>query len=102
MLAGAGLSVAEALAQPAGEDIVVVWAFVLVAPDGSALLCDGFRESAPPQCAGASMTLTNLPEGFLTGLSEAQGVHWSDAPLQLAGRVRGETFENDPEALAAG
>ena len=42
------------------------------------------------------------PDGFLTGLSSAEGVHWSDEPLQLLGRVRDGVFENDADALVAG
>ena len=101
MLSDAGASVAEALASPVSEDLVVVRAHVLVAADGSARLCDALRESMPPQCGGASMGLENLPSGFLTGLSEAQGVHWTDEPAQLIGRVRDDVFVNDPEALVA-
>ena len=48
------------------------------------------------------MPLTGLPDGFLTGLSSAEGVHWSDEPLQLLGRVRDGVFENDVDALVAG
>lgn len=104
MLAGSGLSVAEALARPAGDpDVpIVVRAYALVAADGSAQLCDALAESSPPQCAGERMGLTGLPDGFLTGLRSAAGVHWSDAPVQLIGRVRGDVFENDAQALVAG
>ena len=102
MLAGSGLSVAEASALPEGGDPVAVRAYVIVAADGSARLCDALAESSPPQCGGASLTLTGLPDGFLTGLRSAQGVHWTDAPLQLVGRVHGDEFANDPEALVAG
>ena len=101
MLAGSGLSVAEIPAAPADE-ILAVRAYVIVAPDGSAQLCDALAESLPPQCGGASMPLTGLPDGFLTGLSSAEGVHWSDEPLQLLGRVRDGAFENDADALVAG
>ena len=101
MLADSGASVAEILAAPASEDLVVVRAHVIVAADGTARLCDALRESLPPQCGGASMALENLPQGFLTGLSEAQGVHWTEQPAQLVGRVRGDVFVNDPEALVA-
>ena len=67
MLAGSGLSVAEIPGAPADE-ILAVRAYVVVAPDGSAQLCDALAESHPPQCGGASMPLTGLPDGFLTGL----------------------------------
>jgi hypothetical protein len=101
MLAGSGLSVAEIPGAPADE-ILAVRAYVVVAPDGSAQLCDALAESHPPQCGGASMPLTGLPDGFLTGLRSAEGVRWSDAPLQLLGRVRDGVFENDADALVAG
>jgi hypothetical protein len=101
MLAGSGLSVAEIPSAPAGE-ILAVRAFVVGAPDGSAELCDALAESHPPQCGGARMPLTGLPDGFLTGLSSAGGVRWSDEPLQLLGRVRDGVFENDVDALVAG
>ena len=84
------------------DEILAVRAYVIVAPDGSARLCDALAESRPPQCGGASLALTGLPHGFLTGLRSAQGVRWTDAPLQLIGRVRGDEFANDPEALVAG
>ncbi len=102
MLADSGMSVAEMQALAPGGDPVAVRAYVIVAADGSARLCDALAESSPPQCGGASMALTNLPDGFLTGLSAAQGVRWTDLPAQLIGRVRGDVFENDPEALVAG
>jgi hypothetical protein len=102
MLADAGVGVAEALAAPPSDELVAVRAFVIVAADGSARLCDALAESHPPQCGGASMALTGLPDGFLTGLRTSGGVTWSDAPVQLLGRVRGDAFANDPEALVAG
>lgn len=101
MLADGGLSVAEIPSAPAGE-LLAVRAYVVVAPDGSARLCDALAESHPPQCAGASMALTGLPDGFLTGLRTAEGVGWTDAPVQLMGRVRGDVFVNDAGALVAG
>jgi hypothetical protein len=101
MLTGSGLRVAEIPAAPAGE-VLAVRAFVVVAPDGSAMLCDALAESLPPQCGGASMPLTGLPDGFLTGLRSAEGVHWTEEPVQLLGRVRDGVFENDGDALVAG
>ena len=102
MLADAGISVAEALAADPGDALVAVRAHLLVAADGSARLCDALRESFPPQCGGAAVTVTGIPEGFIDGLSPGGGLRWSDQPVQLIGRMREGTFENDPEALAAG
>lgn len=101
MLADSGLSVAEIPSAPAGE-LLAVRAYVVIAPDGSARLCDALAESHPPQCGAASIALTGLPDGFLTGLRTAQGVRWTDAPVQLLGRVRDDAFVNDAGALVAG
>jgi hypothetical protein len=100
MLAGSGIGVAEIPTAPAGE-ILAVRAFVVIAPDGSARLCDALAESDPPQCGGASIPVTGLPDGFLD-LRSSQGVRWTDAPAQLLGRVRDGVFENDAGALVAG
>lgn len=101
MLPDGGLSVAEIPSAPAGE-LLAVRAYVVTAPDGSARLCDALAESHPPQCGGASIALTGLPDGFLTGLRAAEGVGWTDAPVQLLGRVRDDVFVNDAGALVAG
>ena len=50
MLSDSGVSVAEARALPPGDDLVAVRAYVIVAADGSARLCDALAESSPPQC----------------------------------------------------
>lgn len=100
MLADAGLSVEEALSGAGGEPLVVR-AFIVVAPDGAARLCDALAESSPPQCGGASMPVTGLPPELVDGLADRQGVRWSDGPVQLIGSVRDGSFANDPAALAA-
>jgi hypothetical protein len=102
MLSDAGISVSEALAAAPSDDLVVVRAHLLVDADGSARLCDALLESYPPGCGGAQMTVTNIPEGFLDGLSAEGGLRWSDQPLQLIGRMRDGAFANDPQALVAG
>ncbi len=100
MPAGGGLGVAEARA--AGSGPVLVRAFVFVATDGSAHLCDAAMESFPPRCAGARMPVTGLPPDLVAGLASQDGASWSDGPVQLVGAVRDGVFVNDPEALAAG
>lgn len=101
LLAGSGgLAVAEVLADTTGEPLVAR-AFVVVAPDGGARLCDALAESSPPQCGGPSIAVTGLPPELVAGLAERSGVRWSDAPVQLIGSVRGSVFVNDPAALAA-
>lgn len=100
MLAASGLSVEEALADSGGEPLVVR-AFIVVAPDGAARLCDALAESSPPQCGGASMPVTGLPPEMVDGLEARAGVRWSEGPVQLIGSVEGGSFVNDPVALAA-
>ncbi len=101
MLAASGLSVQEALAGSGGEPLVVR-AFIVVAPDGAARLCDALAESSPPQCGGASMPVTGLAPEMVDGLEAREGVRWSEGQVQLIGSVRDGSFANDPAALAAG
>lgn len=101
MPAGPGLRVAEVPAAPAGG-LLAVRAHVVVAAGGSARLCDALAESHPPACAGASMPVTGLPEGLVAGLRSAAGVRWTDAPVQVVGRVRDGVLRVDAHALAAG
>lgn len=100
MLADSGLSVAEVLAATNPEPIAVR-AYLFVAADGSARLCDAIGESFPPQCAGAAIAAIGLPPELVDGLDVEAGRRWSDGPLQLIGTVRAGVFVNDPEALAA-
>ena len=100
MLAGSGLSVAEVLAAT-NPDPIAVRAYLFVAGDGSARLCDGIAESFPPQCAGAAIPVVGLPSELREGLEGAAGRRWSDGPLQLIGTLSAGVFVNDPEALAA-
>jgi hypothetical protein len=101
MLAEAGWSVAEVRAAATGEPIVVR-AYVFIAPDGSARLCDASAESFPPQCSGAAIAVTGLADEMVAAFPEDAGRRWSDEPVQLVGAVRDGTFVNDPAALAAG
>ncbi len=101
MLADGGLGVVEARAAE-GAGIVAVRAYLFVAADGAARLCDAVRESFPPQCGGAAMAVTGLPPEMLDALPVDGGRRWSDGPVQLLGTVRDGVFVNDPAALAAG
>lgn len=73
----------------------------LVVTDGTARLCDGLRESHPPQCAEPSLRVLELPDEMVAGLEEAGGVRWSEAPVMLLGRVRDGAITVDPTVLAA-
>lgn len=99
MLPNSGISIAEA--RSLAGDPVAVRAFVFVAPDGTARLCDEVRESFPPQCGQTAIVVTGLPTELIDGLDQAQGVRWSNGPVQLIGTIRDGIFVNDPVALAA-
>jgi hypothetical protein len=100
MLPNTGASIAEARAQK-GSEPIAVRAFVIVAADGSARLCDLVAESLPPQCGEPSIAVTGLPPELIDGLSETSGVRFSTGPVQLIGTIRDDVFINDPVALAA-
>lgn len=100
MLAASGLTVSELLADTTGEPVVAL-AYVVVAPQAGARLCESLAESSPPQCGGASIAATGLPPEMIDGFRSQSGIRWSDGPVQLIGTVRGGTFINDPLALAA-
>ena len=95
-----GLTVGVLTADTTGGPLLAR-AYVVVAPDGTARLCDALAESSPPQCGGASIVVTGLPPELVDGLQARSGVRWSEAPVQLIGTVVGGVFVNDPVALAA-
>lgn len=100
LLPAGGLTVAQLAADTTGGPLAAR-AYIVVAPDGGARLCDALAESSPPQCGGASIVVTGLPPEMVDGLQARSGVRWSEAPVQLIGSVVGGVFVNDPVALAA-
>jgi hypothetical protein len=100
MLPNSGMTIAEARGGGEG-DAVVVRAYVVISPDGTARLCDETRESFPPQCGQTAIVVTDLPPELMDGLESANGVRWSDGQVQLIATIRDGIFVNDPVALAA-
>ncbi|GIU91421.1 MAG: hypothetical protein KatS3mg011_0327 [Acidimicrobiia bacterium] len=82
---GPGISVEEALADEV-DDLVLVNGYLFVSQDGSALLASGLAESHPPMPAGATLPVVGLD---LTefDLVEAQGIRWTEEPVQILGLV---------------
>ncbi len=54
-----------------------------------ARLCEVLMESYPPQCGGASLVIAN-PDELDVELDEAQGVRWTQAPVELEVRFDGD------------
>ncbi|MDQ4035648.1 MAG: hypothetical protein M3153_06930 [Chloroflexota bacterium] len=74
----AGMTVADALAHQATDDLVLVSGALFVDADGGMLLCDAVAESFPPQCGGARLAVESLDLASIDGLEEANGVRWAE------------------------
>lgn len=85
------LTVTEVLAAGTIDGPFVVSGFLFVDAEGEAVLCEAIAESFPPQCGGESIAVAGeIP--FLADLSSAEGVSWSDDPVELEGTFDGTTF----------
>jgi len=85
MLAGGGLTVAEALATDA-SGILAVQGFY-VDDDNGPRLCEALAESFPPQCGGANIELGDLSGIDLGQLQNSADVTWSDHVVVILGEI---------------
>ncbi len=74
----AGVTVADALAHRATDDLVFVSGALFVDAEGGMLLCDAIAESFPPQCGGERLAVEGLDLATIEGLEEANGVRWAE------------------------
>lgn len=93
-LVDGGLTVPDALATDA-TGIIAVKGFLVVNDDG-ARLCELLAESFPPQCGGASISITNYDEVLGIPLSNAQGVSWTDDHASFLGGIVDGIFVVNP------
>ncbi len=85
MTVDGGLTVSEALASDA-TGILAVQGFLL--DDGTgARLCQALAESFPPQCGGASISVTNYEEVLDVPLQSEQSTTWTDEWVTLFGEI---------------
>jgi inhibitor of cysteine peptidase len=84
--ATAPTEIGDLLSSTASRDVIVRGAIVWTEID--ARLCEALAESFPPQCAGASVVIAD-PDELDVELSEAQGVRWTDLPIELAAHFDG-------------
>ena len=84
---GPGISVAEALEAPEGQELIVN-AIILQDENGDIWMCDALMESSPPACAEPSLRIAEYPGGplefdpetaELLGMHEQDGVVWIEA-----------------------
>ncbi|MCJ7782042.1 MAG: hypothetical protein MUQ27_14585 [Acidimicrobiia bacterium] len=87
MIAEDGLSVSEAIGYE-GAQPVAVHGYVVRTSD-AAQLCEALAESYPPQCAGASLALTNPDSTDGLTLVEDGDVQWSPDIVILISTVTG-------------
>ena len=88
------MTVAEA-ASASGR--VVVSGF-LVDVGGESRLCEALAESFPPQCGGASVTLTSLDQIDPDDLTTEGDVTWTDFAVTVFGEMVDGTLVVDPIA----
>lgn len=83
---GPGISVAEALQSTLAGPLLVN-GFVVTTADDTVYLAEALAESLPPQPGGATLIVEGLDLDVLDGLTSAQGITWSDQPVQILGDV---------------
>ena len=83
------------------DDVGSVSGF-LVATADSVQLCESLAESFPPQCGGAAETVIGLDPTTVFGVTEAEGVVWTDRPVTLVGDLGDGvvTVPPDPDGSA--
>ena len=82
---GPGISIPEALTTTLAGPLLVNG--FLVAESGEVRLCEALAESLPPQCGGASLRVDGFDLTSVPGRQTADGVTWSDEPIQILGTV---------------
>ncbi len=91
------LSVTEALAYQ-GSERIAVEGFIVRAGD-TGQLCESLAESYPPQCGGASMTITNPETTVAYPLIEDGGTQWSPESITVVGTVTDNGITIDPTSV---
>ncbi len=81
------ISVSEA--QRAGNGTSTrVTGFLVATPGQPVRLCEALAESYPPQCGRPEIEVEGLDVTAIGGLSDAQGVVWSDGYIEVSGVIR--------------
>ncbi len=97
MLAGGGLTVAEALTTDA-SGILAVQGFYVDDANGTRL-CEALAESFPPQCGGANVDLGDLSGIDLGELQSNGDVTWSDDVVVIIGELIDGVLVPTPTSL---
>jgi hypothetical protein len=88
---GPGISVSEALDSTLTGPLLVN-GFIVTAPDGLVYLAELLAESFPPQPGGDKLIVEGLDLDAFAGLISAQGITWSNEPVQVLGIVADGTL----------
>lgn len=92
---GPGLSIEEARDTDSGGPLLVNG--YIVAEADVVRLCSGLAESLPPQCVEPSLEVVGIDLDAYP-VREAQGVAWTDEPVQVLGEVDGDVLHVSAEA----
>lgn len=80
------MSVADAIRQRAGGEVVAVSGALFVTAGRTVLLCDAIAESFPPQCGGERIRVQGVDLASIPGLQTEGEVSWAEA-VTLLGSV---------------
>ncbi len=80
------ISVNDALRDGNGTNARVT-GFLVATPGQPVHLCEALAESYPPQCGRPEIEVEGLDVTAIGGLSEAQGVVWSDGYIEVPGVI---------------
>jgi hypothetical protein len=83
---GPGISIDEALASDSTEPLLIN-GWLVISPQGEVRFCSALGDGTPPTCAGSSLVVAGLDAADVGELAEAQGVQWSEEPIQLLGSI---------------
>lgn len=93
---GPGISIEEALEGDVEEPVLVNGA--LLGEGGVVRLCSGLAESLPPLCVEPSLEVTGIDLADYP-TKEAQGVTFTDEPVQVLGELTDGTLHASSEGI---
>ncbi len=86
---GPGITITEAIESEL-EGPLLVNGYLFVDAQEKVIFAESIAESFPPQPGGSTLEIEGLDLSEIEGLESAEGVSWTESPIQLLGAVQGE------------
>lgn len=96
---GPGISITEAIESEL-EGPLLVNGYLFVDAQEKVIFAESIAESFPPQPGGSTLEIEGLDLSEIQGLESAEGVSWTESPIQLLGTVQGEKLIISGESSA--